>query len=121
MFMAPEVFDAMKEKYPKFYEPWTEEESEQVKLFYEDGKSIDDISQALQRTPRSVRMKLKAAGLYTPANRSRAWTTDDEETLKAMYRDGVSFEDMATQLDRSPKAVVAHLVHLRLNLFPCGQ
>lgn len=117
-FMSPELFAEMRAKYPKFYEPWKEVEVERVKQLFEEGKSMEDIAKDIQRSPKSVRMKLKALGLYTPVNRSRAWPPDDDETLKAMYRDGVSFDDMATQLDRSPKAIVARLVHLRMNLFP---
>ncbi len=116
--MSPELFAEMRAKYPKFYEPWKEDEVERVKQLFEEGKSMEDIAKDIQRSPKSVRMKLKALGLYTPVNKSRAWTTDDDETLKDMYRDGVSFDDMATQLDRSPKAIVARLVRLRMNLFP---
>ena len=116
--MSPELFAEMRAKYPKFYEPWKEDEVERVKQLFEEGKSMEDIAKDIQRSPKSVRMKLKALGLYTPVNKSRAWAPDDDETLKDMYRDGVSFDDMATQLDRSPKAIVARLVHLRMNLFP---
>ena len=117
-FMSPELFAEMRAKYPKFYEPWKQDEVERVKQLFEEGKSMEDIAKDIQRSPKSVRMKLKALGLYTPVNRSRAWTPDEDETLKAMFRDGISFDDMATQLDRSPKAIVARLVHLRMNLFP---
>lgn len=116
--MSPELFAEMRAKYPKFYEPWKEDEVERVKQLFEEGKSMEDIAKDIQRSPKSVRMKLTASGLYTPVNKSRAWTPDDDETLKDMYRDGVSFDDMATQLDRSPKAIVARLVRLRMNLFP---
>ena len=117
-FMSPELFAEMRAKYPKFYEPWKEDEVERVKQLFEEGQSMEDISKDIQRTPKSVRMKLKALGLYTPVSVARPWTSEDEETLKDMYRDGVSFDDMATQLDRSPKAIVARLVRLRMNLFP---
>ncbi len=34
-----------------------------------------------------------------------------------MYNDGLPFEDIAQELGRSAGAVVARLVHLRINLF----
>lgn len=119
--MSPEAFAELKAKYPKFYEPWTEGEIDRLKQLFEEGKSTEDISKDIQRTPKSVRLKLMTLGLYTPKPAPKAWTSDDDDTLKAMFSDGISFDDMATQLGRSPKAIVARLVQLRMNMFSGGK
>ncbi len=117
-FMGPEEYAAMKEKYPKFYEQWTEDEITKLKELYAQEKPLEEISQELQRTPKSIRMRLQSLGLYTPKPAPRGWTEDEDETLKAMFNDGVSFDDMAIQLGRSPRTIVTRLVHLRMNIFP---
>ena len=75
------------------------------------------MAEQLQRTPSSVRMKLKALGLYSPKPMMPRWTEEDDKLVVQMYDQGVTFEDMAQHFNRSPKAIVARLVNLRVKLF----
>lgn len=40
------------------YQPWTDDEYEQLNALYEQGKSIKEISSILQRTPAAVSLKI---------------------------------------------------------------
>ena len=120
-FMAPDQYSALKQKYPKFNEPWTGEDNESLTQYTQEGMSLEDIADRLQRTKKAIRMRQQSMGLYTPRPTPKKWEAEDDETLKQMYMDGISFEDMAEHFNRSVSAIVARLVHLRLDLFKKGE
>ena len=116
-FLSQEQFDLIRSKYSRFNNPWLKEEIEELKSMAAENVSVEQMSEQLQRTPSSVRMKLKALGLYTPKPPQPKWTEEEDKLVVQMYDQGVSFEDMAQHFNRSPKAIVARLVNLRVKLF----
>ena len=116
-FLPQEQFDEIKKKYPKFNEPWTEEDEDVLFDLTEQKATQKQMSEALGRTPRSVKLKLMELGLYEKKASARSWTENEERKLVDLYNDGVDFENIALELGRSVNAVVSRLVRLRINLF----
>lgn len=116
-FLPQEEFDKIKDRYSKFNEPWQESEIEELKVMAADQIILDEIAGQLQRTPNSVKMKMRTLGLYTPKPAPTAWTSDDEDHLIELYNNDIPFEDIAQELGRSVRAVISRLVYLRANLF----
>ena len=116
-FLPQEQFDLIRSRYSRFNEPWLKEEVEELTSMSAENVSHEQMAEQLQRTPSSVRMKLKALGLYSPKPMMPRWTEEDDKLVVQMYDQGVSFEDMAQHFNRSPKAIVARLVNLRVKLF----
>ena len=63
-FISPEQYGDLKGRYAKFNEPWTAEDTEELKQMAADGVSRADMSQQLGRSPNAVKMKLQSLGLY---------------------------------------------------------
>ena len=116
-FLSEEEFNRIKSQYAKFNEAWQDSEIEELKSMAADQLSLEDISAQLQRTPNSVKMKMKALGLYTPKPGPAAWSSEEESNLVKLYNEGLPFEEIAEGLGRSVSAVVTRLVHLRVNVF----
>lgn len=116
-FLPEEEFNRIKSQYAKFNEPWQSSEVEELKTMATDGVPLGNIAIQLQRTPNSVKMKLRSLGLYTPKPSSKPWSSDDESRLIQLYNDEVPFEEIADEFGRSVRAVVSRLVHLRVKLF----
>lgn len=116
-FLPQEEYDRIKSQYAKFNEPWQSSEVDELKTMATDCIPLGDIAIQLQRTPNSVKMKLRSLGLYTPRPASRPWSADDEAKLIRMYNDDVPFEEIAGEFGRSVKAVISRLVQLRVKLF----
>ena len=117
-FLTPEQYGDLKGRYAKFNEPWTEDETDELKQMAADGVTRADMSAQLGRSPNAIKMKLQSLGLYIPKPAAKPWTPEDEETLVKLYRDGVSFENLAATLDRTENAVISRLVRLRAAILP---
>ena len=88
-FLPIEEYNRIKSQYSKFNEPWQSSEVEELRMMTTDGIPLGDIALQLQRTPNSVKMKLRSLGLYTPKPASKPWSTDDEAKLVQLYNDDV--------------------------------
>ena len=64
MFMEPEAYARMKEKYPKFNEPWAADDVEELQAMAQDKVPLEAMAENLQRTKNAIRMKLKALGMW---------------------------------------------------------
>ena len=117
-FLTPEQYGDLKGRYAKFNEPWTEDETEELKQMAADGVSREEMSQQLGRTPNAVKMKLQSLGLYVPKPAARPWTPADEDALVKMYREGASFATLAAAFNRTERAVISRLIQLRAGLGP---
>jgi len=53
----------IREKHPRAYERWTEEEDNLLKQEFSDGVSVQDLSELLQRRPSAIRSRLRKRGL----------------------------------------------------------
>lgn len=119
-FLTPEQYDALKGRYAKFNEPWTEAETEELKQMAADGVSRADMSQQLGRSPNAVKMKLQSLGLYVAKPAARPWTPEDEDALVKMYLEGVPFATLAATFGRTETAIISRLIRLRAGLTPAG-
>ena len=116
-FLPPEDYEKLRTKYPKFNEPWDDEEVEELKRMYADGQPVQAMAGQLGRTPNSIRLRLKALGLWTSSPGPKPWTAEDEDALVKSYEAGVDFDALAAQFGRSVRAIVERLVLLRVRLF----
>ena len=119
-FLTPEQYEALKGRYAKFNEPWTEEEAEELKQMAADGIPRTDMSRQLGRSPNAIKMKLQSLGLYVPKPAARPWTAEDENLLVKMYLEGVPFASLASSFGRTENAVLSRLIRLRAGLTPAG-
>ena len=115
-FLTPEQYDTLKGRYAKFNEPWTEAETEELRQMAVDGVSRADMSQQLGRSPNAIKMKLQSLGLYIPKPAARPWTPEDEHALVKLYRDGLSFAELAAVFGRTEGAILSRLIRLRAGL-----
>lgn len=116
-FLPLEEYNRIKSQYAKFNEPWQSSEVDELKTMTADGIPLGNIALQLQRTPNSVKMKLRSLGLYTPKPASKPWSTDDEAKLVQLYNDDVPFDQIAEVCGRSVRAIISRLVYLRVKLF----
>ena len=116
-FLPIEEYNRIKSQYAKFNEPWQSSEVEELRMMITDGIPLGNIALQLQRTPNSVKMKLRSLGLYTPKPASKPWSTDDEAKLVQLYNDDVPFDQIAEVCGRSVRAIISRLVYLRVKLF----
>jgi ribonuclease D len=49
--------------HPRAYEPWTDDEDARLRALVEEGRTIDELSSALQRQPNAVRIRAERLGL----------------------------------------------------------
>ena len=117
-FISPEQYGDLKGRYAKFNEPWTAEETEELKQMAADGVSRADMSQQLGRTPNAIKMKLQSLGLYVPKPAARPWSADDDASLVRQYLAGASFSTLATAFNRTENAIISRLIRLRAGLTP---
>lgn len=116
-FLPIEEYNRIKSQYAKFNEPWQSSEVEELRMMTTDGIPLGNIALQLQRTPNSVKMKLRSLGLYTPKPASKPWSTDDEAKLVQLYNDDVPLDQIAEVCGRSVRAIISRLVYLRVKLF----
>ena len=119
-FLTPEQYDALKGRYAKFNEPWTEEETEELRQMAADGVPRADMSQQLGRSPNAVKMKLQSLGLYVAKPAARPWTPADEAELVRRYREGAAFATLAAAFGRTERAILSRLIRLRAAVLPEG-
>ena len=117
-FLSPEQYSDLKGRYAKFNEPWTADETEELKQMAADGISRAEMSAQLGRSPNAIKMKLQSLGLYIPKPAARPWTPADEDALVKMYREGVSFAELATAFGRTEGAILSRLIRLRAAVLP---
>ena len=115
-FLTPEQYSDLKGRYAKFNEPWTADETEELRLMALDGVSRTEMSAQLGRTPGSVKMKLQSLGLYVPKPAARPWSSEDDAALVRQYCDGASIATLAAAFGRTENAILRRLILLRAGL-----
>lgn len=88
-------------------QPWTPEENELL-LKHHEGRSIDELARLLDRTPTSVRGRLRRLGIRRrqPAEHpARPWTDEQDTILRQAYR-RIPAKQIAKRLDRSVKSII---------------
>ena len=117
-FLTPEQYSDLKGRYAKFNEPWTADETEELKQMAADGITREEMSAQLGRTPNAIKMKLQSMGLYVPKPAARPWTPEDEDALVKMYREGIPFAELAAAFGRTEGAILRRLIRLRASILP---
>ena len=84
--------------------PWEEEEIEQVRLEYYEGKTIQEIGDSHRRTPGSVAYRLKSIGCVSNHMQARGY---DEYRSSPLYAEIVGTEKKPSEKkEKKPKIVV---------------
>ena len=117
-FLSPEQYADLKGRYAKFNEPWTADETEELRQMAADGVARAEMAAQLGRSPNAIKMKLQSLGLYVPKPAAKPWTPEDEHSLVKLYRDGVPFAELATIFGRTEGAILRRLIRLRAAVLP---
>ena len=117
-FLSPEQYADLKGRYAKFNEPWTADEAEELRQMAADGVTRAEMAAQLGRSPNAIKLKLQSLGLYVPKPASKPWTPEDENALVKLYRDGVSFAELASVFGRTEGAILRRLIRLRAAVLP---
>lgn len=115
-FLTPEQYADLKGRYAKFNEPWTSEETEELRQMAVDGVSRAEMSAQLGRSPGSVKLKLRSLGLYVPKPAARPWTAEDDAALVKRYCEGDAIATLAAAFGRTENAILRRLILLRAGL-----
>ena len=118
IFLTPEKYEALRSRFSKFNEPWTEDEVAELRHMASDGLRRTEMAAQLGRSPGAIKMKLQSLGLYVPKPAAKPWTPLDDDALVELYRDGASFATLAATFGRSENAIIRRLVYLRAGLLP---
>ena len=60
----------IRREHPRAYAPWSKEEQEQLIALFQQGKTIKEICETLERQPGAVQSRLSRAGLIGTSKRS---------------------------------------------------
>ena len=116
-FLPQEKFDQIRATYARFNEPWLPSEVDELKAMAAENVTEEDMAAQLQRTPSSIRLKLKSLGLYVAKPAPARWSEEDDEMLVELFKNGSSPESLAERFGRSLRAVIYRLVQHRMNVF----
>ena len=117
-FLSPEQYADLKGRYAKFNEPWTAEEAEELGQMAADGVTRAEMAAQLGRSPGAIKMQLQSLGLYVPKPAAKPWTPEDERLLVKLYREGISFAELASVFGRTEGAILRRLILLRAAVLP---
>ena len=117
-FLSPEQYADLKGRYAKFNEPWTADEAEELRQMAIDGVPRAEMAAQLGRSPNAIKMKLQSLGLYVPKPAAKPWTPEDERLLVKLYREGISFAELASVFGRTEGAILSRLIRLRAAVLP---
>ena len=117
-FLCPEQYADLKGRYAKFNEPWTADEAEELRQMAIDGVPRVEMAAQLGRSPNAIKMKLQSLGLYVPKPAAKPWTPEDERLLVKLYREGISFAELASVFGRTEGAILRRLIRLRAAVLP---
>jgi len=116
-FLPQEKFNQIRATYARFNEPWLPSEVDELKAMAAENVTEEDMAVQLQRTPSSIRLKLKSLGLYVAKPAPARWSEEDDEMLVELFKNGSSPESLAERFGRSLRAVIYRLVQHRMNVF----
>ena len=117
-FLSPEQYADLKGRYAKFNEPWTADEAEELRQMAIDGVPRAEMAAQLGRSPNAIKLKLQSLGLYVPKPAAKPWTPEDEHLLVKLYREGISFAELASVFGRTEGAILSRLIRLRAAVLP---
>lgn len=96
--------------YQGSFQTWSDEDLEQLRILREQGLTVNQIAQKLERTSKAVEGKLSVIGIHAQSR----WTDKDKEKLRIMAEQGRSVEEIAQKLDRSFDAITRQLHTIKM-------
>ncbi|MCC6266780.1 MAG: hypothetical protein IT300_04365 [Dehalococcoidia bacterium] len=119
---------AIKERYPRAYEKWSDDEEEQLRSLRGEGHLLDEIAEIHQRQPSAIESRLDRLGLTSQPpsfpevkfkgehpRSGELWTGEEEGEAKRLYREGYRVDEIARRLERTPFAVRVRLSQLGID------
>ena len=107
-FLSQERFDEVKKKYPRFNEPWTEEELDSLMDMVIQKYTQKRMAEILGRSVKAVKLKLLEKGLYMRKRK----ITDRDWFLGHMYDEQISIQAMAFYARLPENEVLIRLLRL---------
>ncbi len=84
--------------------PWDQEEVEQVRLEYEEGKTVQELGDIHRRTPGGIAYRLKSLGCVTNHTHARGY---DEYRKSSLYNEIVGTKKKpAVKSEKKPKVLI---------------
>jgi DNA-binding NarL/FixJ family response regulator len=95
---------------------WSQEETRYLTELALQGADVDEIAEALERPPISVRNKAKGIGVQLlPKRKEPKFSTEESERLQQMRVDGATYREIAAALGRPLSNVANHWYRLGSN------
>ena len=115
-FMKAGQMEEIRKTSGRFNEAWTEEEKRSVNDQFVDGKRIEEIALAHERTVNAVRIKLVESGQIAPylSRRGLPWSAEETERLGRFYSQAYSVAECAKLLGRITRETEDQLVAIGL-------
>ena len=100
---TPEEVATLKAKYPRFNEPWNEDEDDSLKKSFNRAVPVKTIATEMGRSENAVRMRLMQTGIVYPnlSRKDEPWTDDDISRLREQYGAGWKVTQCARWLGRT--------------------
>jgi flagellar motility protein MotE (MotC chaperone) len=73
---AEERLARIRAKHPKAYEKWPEEEDELLRLKFQEGAKLEELSRVFQRQPSAIRSRLRKLGLTSATQQGQPQAPD---------------------------------------------
>lgn len=99
--------DRVREKYPRAYERWTEDEDAELQQLHQQGVPTSEIAAHFGRQPNAITSRLIKLGLAAgPPKTSTYYET------KALIEQGLTIEEAASQRSLTPRTILSHIESL---------
>lgn len=86
---------------------YTKKETEQLVKLVNEGLSVKEISDIMNRTPGSIHGKLRNLGIKPKSQTFYYWSREESEKLMKLADEGWSNEEIGEMLGRTPGAIAA--------------
>ena len=105
-FTADGKLDEIRRSYPRAYEPWTNQEEQELERLYNDGRDVEEIAAVLGRQPSAIRSRLNRIG----SNSTNEHTLSDTHfTTLRLLNAGMTIAEIARERSFSHGTIMSHL------------
>ena len=102
---ASNRLDEIRREHPKAYEPWTDEEEQQLEQLHSSGLSISELAARLGRQPGAVQSRVSRLGRDPDDSR----LGDTHALTYQLLQQGLTIIEIAEERGLSPGTVLAHV------------
>ena len=100
--------EAIRSKYPRAYEPWTDEEERELSRLVSTGRDVSELSQTLGRQPGAIESRLRRMEQGTASP-----TAGETHTVtQRLLQQGLTLDQIAGERGLSPSTILVHLERL---------